>query len=129
MSRRRGQRERAGIDPSPSGYDEFPLLHVLTGRPDRATRLNRFGHRHPLQAAIGSLHHHNGIGTGRHHRAGHDAHGFTRPNLQSTRVRARGHLANDRERHRRGSRGADHGGGSHGIPIHGGVVEARQRDA
>ncbi len=119
----------AGDDPQLRGPDQgarlehdLSGLYVLPGPPDRVAHLGAAVDAYGDRAPVRPLDRHHGVGPGRHGRAGHDAHGVAGPDGAQL-DRAGRHVVDHRQRNGdlRQILGPDR------VPVHGRVVERRQR--
>ena len=101
-------------------------LQVLTGPSDAFAVAHGAMHRDPGDTAVGVLERDDRVGAGGDRRARHDAHGEPRAHARA-RLRARGDVADDGQRHRLLGAGVLRVDGAHRVPVHGRVVEAGQR--
>jgi hypothetical protein len=100
--------------------------HVAAGPPDGMPGRRRLVYRHALVAAVGPFHRHDGVGAGRHQRAGHDPGAGAGGDREGAGVASRdlvGHRQGDR---RAGGRPRDVTGVDR-VAVHRRVVEGRQR--
>ena len=113
--------ERALLD------EEVALGDVLAGHAHVLAGPGRPRDDHLGDAAVGPLVGHDGVRARGHGRAGHDLHGRAGRHRADAGL-AGADLPHDRQVHRTLVGGGRDVVAHHGVPVHGGVVEARQRD-
>ena len=107
--------------------EQVALAHVLAGRAHVLALLGRSGDDDLGDAAVGPLVGHDRVRTSGHRRAGHDLDGCPGRHREQPRL-AGADLTDDRKVHRVVVAGGGHVVVRHGVAVHRGVVEARQRD-
>jgi hypothetical protein len=117
----------AGADHLASAHQHVALLHLLAGVADVLPLPGCATHEHLAAGLLGPLEGHHGRAPLGHRSTGHDAHGRARGEREDGGLPG-GDLAHHGQVHRPLLGGVGHVAEGHGVPVHAGVVEDRQRD-